>query len=161
MPHDDYKAYLREKNPACLHPGDIVDRQGHVLGHHEGVPLYTIGQRKGLGIAAPEPRYVVALDMTHNRVIVGGKDDVYAKGLIAGDLNWIAIDELAEPLEVMAKIRYGRREGKAIVRPAENGRVQVDFAEPQRAITPGQSVVFYRGDNVVGGGIIEQPLHHV
>ena len=161
VPHDDYKAYLREKNPACLHPGDIVDRQGHVLGHHEGVPLYTIGQRKGLGIAAPEPRYVVALDMTHNRVIVGGKDDVYAKGLIAGDLNWIAIDELAEPLEVMAKIRYGRREGKAIVRPAENGRVQVDFAEPQRAITPGQSVVFYRGDNVVGGGIIEQPLHHV
>ena len=145
MPHDDYKAYLRAKNPACLHPGDIVDTEGHVLGHHEGVPLYTIGQRKGLGIAHPEPLYVVDLDMAHDRVIVGGAKDVYADGLIAGDLNWIAIDALEAPIAVTAKVLAG-------------GKVKVRFEEPQRAVTPGQSVVFYDGDTVVGGGIIEKAL---
>ena len=117
VPHDDYKAYLRAKNPACLHPGDIVDTEGHVLGHHEGVPLYTIGQRKGLGIAHPEPLYVVDLDMAHNRVVVGEAEDVFSDGLIAGDLNWIAIDALEAPIEVTAKVRYGRREGRAHVEP--------------------------------------------
>ena len=158
MPHDDYKAYLRAKNPACLHPGDIVDTEGHVLGHHEGVPLYTIGQRKGLGIAYPEPLYVVDLDMAHDRVIVGGAKDVYADGLIAGDLNWIAIDALEAPIAVTAKVRYGRREGRAHVEPLAGGKVKVRFEEPQRAVTPGQSVVFYDGDTVVGGGIIEKAL---
>ena len=158
VPHDDYKAYLRAKNPACLHPGDIVDTEGHVLGHHEGVPLYTIGQRKGLGIAHPEPLYVVDLDMAHDRVIVGGAKDVYADGLIAGDLNWIAIDALEAPIAVTAKVRYGRREGRAHVEPLAGGKVKVRFEEPQRAMTPGQSVVFYDGDTVVGGGIIEKAL---
>lgn len=160
VPHDDYKAYLRAHNPACLHPGDIVDTEGHVLGHHEGVPLYTIGQRKGLGIAAPHPLYVVDLDMAHNRVVVGGADDVYADGLTAGDLNWIAIDALDRPISVTAKVRYGKREGRAMVEPLEGGRVRVVFSEPQRAVTPGQSVVFYDGDTVVGGGIIEAAGRH-
>ena len=160
VPHDDYKAYLRAHNPACLHPGDIVDTAGHVLGHHEGVPLYTIGQRKGLGIAAAHPLYVVDLDMAHNRVVVGGADDVYADSLVAGDLNWIAIDALAEPIAVTAKVRYGKREGRARVEPLAAGKVRVTFAEPQRAVTPGQSVVFYDGDTVVGGGIIEAANHH-
>lgn len=158
VPNDDYKAYLRDKNPACLHPGDIVDVHGKVLGHHEGVPLYTIGQRRGLGIAYPEPLYVVDLDMEHNRVIVGGAKDVFADGLIAGDLNWIAIDGLKEPMTVSAKVRYGRREGEARVEPWQDGKVKVTFTEPQRAVTPGQSVVFYDGDTVVGGGIIEKAL---
>ena len=158
VPHDDYKAYLRAKNPACLHPGDIVDTEGHVLGHHEGVPLYTIGQRKGLGIAHPEPLYVVDLDMAHDRVIVGGAKDVYADDLIAGDLNWIAIDALEAPIAVTAKVRYGRREGRAHVEPLAGGKVKVRFEEPQRAVTPGQSVVFYDGDTVVGGGIMEKAL---
>lgn len=158
VPHDDYKAYLRAKNPACLHPGDIVDTEGHVLGHPEGVPLYTIGQRKGLGIAHPEPLYVVDLDMAHDRVIVGGAKDVYADGLIAGDLSWIAIDALEAPIAVTAKVRYGRREGRAHVEPLVGGKVKVRFEEPQRAVTPGQSVVFYDGDTVVGGGIIEKAL---
>lgn len=159
VPRDDYKAYLKEKNPACLQPGDIVDLSGHVLGHHAGVPLYTIGQRKGLGIAAAHPLYVVRLDTAHRQVVVGSAGDVFASGLIAGDMNWIAIDNLQEPLHVMAKIRYGKKEGAACVSPLAEGRVRVDFAEPQRAVTPGQSVVFYDGDTVVGGGIIEQPLH--
>ena len=159
VPHDDYKAYLKAHNPACLHPGDIVDQEGHVLGHHEGVPLYTIGQRKGLGIAAEHPLYVTELDMAHNRVAVGGADDVFFDNLIAGDLNWIAIDTITEPLKVTAKVRYGKREGRATVYPLENGRVRVEFDEPQRAVTPGQSVVFYDGDIVVGGGIIETAGH--
>ena len=160
VPNDDYKAYLREKEPEILVPGDIVDQAGNVVGHHEGVPLYTIGQRKGLGIAATEPLYVTGLDMEKNQVIVGGKDEVFSKGLIAGDLNWIAVDGIAEPITVSAKVRYGKKEGQAVVIPEEDGKVRVEFAEPQRAVTPGQSVVFYDGDTVVGGGIIESPLEH-
>ena len=160
VPNDDYKTYLKEKEPECLHPGNIVDTEGHVLGHHAGVPLYTIGQRKGLGIAAEHPLYVVRLDPAKNEVVVGGAGDVFAKGLIASDLNWIAIDALTAPMHVTAKVRYGKREGVATVAPMEdgNGRVRVIFSEPQRAVTPGQSVVFYDGDVVVGGGIIETAL---
>lgn len=158
VPRDDYKAYLREKEPDCLQPGEIVDLSGRVLGHHEGVPLYTIGQRKGLGIAAGRPLYVVRLDTQRRQVIVGGAKDVFSRGLIAGDLNWIAIDALQEPMDVMAKVRYGKKEGAARIIPRPQGRVEVSFEEPQRAVTPGQSVVFYRGDIVVGGGVIERPL---
>ena len=158
VPQDDYKAYLQAHVPSCLNDGDIVDCEGHVLGHHHGVPFYTIGQRRGLGIAAAEPLYVVELDMQRNRVVVGTGQQVFAAGLIAGDMNWIAIDALQEPMQVSAKIRYGKREGAAVVEPLPNGRVQVRFAEPQRAVTPGQSVVFYDGDRVIGGGVIERAL---
>jgi len=158
VPDDDYKRYLKEHAPACLHPGDIVDADGHVLGHHAGVPLYTIGQRKGLGIAAEHPLYVVRLDMAKNQVVVGGAEDVFAKGLIASDLNWIAVDEFTKPMNMTAKVRYGKREGAARIEPMEGGRVRVTFAEPQRAVTPGQSVVFYDGDVVVGGGLIDEAL---
>ena len=158
VPHDDYKAYLKEHVPECLHAGDIVDTKGRVLGHHEGVPLYTVGQRKGLGIAAEKPLYVVRLDMQHNRVIVGRDEEVFSRGLIAGDLNWIAFDELTAAKQVSAKIRYGSREGSAEVSPLPNGRVRVVFEEPQRAVTPGQSVVFYAGDLVLGGGVIEKSM---
>ena len=144
--------------PECLHAGDIVDTKGRVLGHHEGVPLYTVGQRKGLGIAAEKPLYVVRLDMQHNRVIVGRDEEVFSRGLIAGDLNWIAFDELTAAKQVSAKIRYGSREGSAEVSPLPNGRVRVVFEEPQRAVTPGQSVVFYAGDLVLGGGVIEKSM---
>ncbi len=158
VPNDDYKAYLEDKVPKALKPGDIVDVQGNRLGHHQGVPLYTIGQRRGLGIAAKTPLYVVDLDLKKNLVIVGENKDVFSDGLIAGDLNWITLDELSAPIEVTAKIRYGNKEGKAVVSPQEDGTVKVIFAEAQRAVTPGQSVVFYDGDKVVGGGIIIKPL---
>ncbi|MCR5439486.1 MAG: tRNA 2-thiouridine(34) synthase MnmA [Selenomonas sp.] len=161
VPHDDYKAFLRDKNPSCLKPGNIVDREGKVLGRHDGVPLYTIGQRKGLGIAAPEPLYVTHLDMKNNQVIVGGANDVYAGGLIAGDLNWIAFDEFTEPCRYAAKIRYGKNESMANLALREDGHLQVIFDEPQRAVTPGQSVVFYDGDTVVGGGVIEEACRPV
>ena len=158
VPDDDYKAYLRAKMPQCLHPGEIVDLQGHVLGHHDGVPLYTVGQRRGLGIAAATPLYVVRLDVPGNRVIVGENKDVFSAGLIAGDLNWIAINHLEGELRLSAKIRYGKREGMAMVEPLPKGRVRVHFDEPQRAVTPGQSVVFYDQDCVVGGGRIEKSM---
>ncbi len=158
VPNDDYKAYLRAHVPGCLKDGDIVDRAGHVLGRHHGVPLYTIGQRRGLGIAAAVPLYVVELDMRRNQVIVGGSEEVFSAGLVADDLNWIAIDDLLEPMEVSAKVRYGKKEGMAKLVPLPDNRVQVDFLEAQRAVTPGQSVVFYQGSRVIGGGVIERSL---
>ncbi len=161
VPHDDYAAYLRRMEPECLKPGNIVDTSGRVRGHHEGVPLYTIGQRKGLGIAAEHPLYVVRLDQQRNEVVVGGAGEVFSGGLVARDLNWIAIDALEAPRTVYAKVRYGKNEQKAVIYPQADGSVLCRFAAPVRAVTPGQSVVFYAGeerDTVVGGGIIERAL---
>ena len=154
VPDDDYQSFLAEKAPASLKPGDIVDTRGRVLGRHKGLPLYTVGQRKGLGIAAGRPLYVVALDTDRNQVIVGDDNDVFASDLIAGDLNYIAIDNLTAPLEAAVKIRYSAREAPALITPQADGQVRISFETPQRAITPGQSVVFYEGDIVLGGGII-------
>jgi len=154
IPDDDYKRFLAEKSPESLKAGDIVDVHGNVLGKHQGVPLYTIGQRKGLGIAIGKPLYVVEMNYDKNQIVVGCDQDVFASELIAGDLNFISIDALDAPMTVSAKIRYGSREGVATVTPLDNGQVHVKFDEPQRAITPGQSVVFYDGDMVIGGGII-------
>lgn len=159
VPNDDYKAYLEDKVPQALKAGNIVDLAGNVLGKHKGVPLYTIGQRKGLGIAAKNPLYVVGLDMAKHQVIVGSNEEVFAKELIATDLNWITVDEIKEPMKVSAKIRYGTREGEALITPIAEGVVKVTFNELQRAITPGQSVVFYDGDTVVGGGSIVRAVH--
>ncbi len=154
VPDDDYQSFLAAKAPASLKPGDIVDTHGRVLGRHKGLPLYTVGQRKGLGIAAGRPLYVVALDTDRNQVIVGDDNDVFASELIAGDLNYIAFDELTAPLSAAVKIRYSAREAPALITPQGDGQVRVSFETPQRAITPGQSVVFYDGDIVLGGGII-------
>ncbi len=158
VPDDDYAAFLADKAPESLKPGNIVDTAGRLLGRHRGLPLYTVGQRKGLGLAAGRPLYVVALDSDRNELIVGDDNDVFAGELIAGDLNFIAVDELTAPLACTAKIRYSARAAVAMVTPLADGRVNVRFAEPQRAITPGQSVVFYDGDIVIGGGIISQAV---
>ena len=132
-----------------------MDTEGHVLGTHQGIVQYTVGQRKGLGIAAEEPLYVIALDAEKNQVIVGNNSQVFAKGLIADKLNWVAIDNLREPMEAKVKIRYGAREAAATLYPQEAGKVKVEFREPVRAITPGQSAVFYIDQRVLRGGIIE------
>ena len=158
VPNDDYKSFLAEKSPNALKPGQIVDVHGQVLGKHQGLPLYTIGQRKGLGIATGKPLYVVELDYEGNQVVVGSDQDVFASELIAGDLNFITIDTLEQPMTVSAKIRYGSKEGMALITPLEGKRVHVKFEEPQRAVTPGQSVVFYDGDMVIGGGIITKSI---
>lgn len=158
VPNDDYKAFLENNAPAVLRSGNIVDIHGKVLGKHKGLPLYTVGQRKGLGIAAGRPLYVIALDYESNAVIVGADDDVFADELIAHDLNFITFDKLETPMEVSAKIRYSAKEAAAIITPLSGDQVHVKFAQPQRAITPGQSVVFYDRDIVVGGGIIQKAV---
>jgi tRNA-specific 2-thiouridylase len=143
---------------AAAHPGPILNRQGNILGQHRGIPFYTIGQRKGLGISSKEISYVTAIDRKRNAIIVGTKQEVYGDEFIASKLNWIAIGELKRPIEVKAKIRYLHKEAEAVVIPLDKERVRVRFKEPQMAITPGQAIVFYDGDIVVGGGTIEQAV---
>lgn len=154
VPKDDYKAYLAQHRPQMFCAGDIVDLQGNVLGQHRGLPFYTIGQRRGLGIAAAHPLYVIALDQKKNRVIVGKNKELYASSLLAKDVNWLVEEPISE-ISVWAKIRYGSREAEARVLPLSHGAVKVFFVEPQRAVTPGQSVVFYSGERLLGGATIE------
>lgn len=135
--------------------GNIVDKKGKILGIHKGIWNYTIGQRKGIGIAAPNPLYVLELNKERNEVIVGEIDETFKKFLSAKDLNWISIENLTEPIKASAKIRSVQNPSEVIVKP-ENDGVLVEFIEPQKSITPGQSIVFYDGDMVIGGGIIEQ-----
>jgi tRNA-specific 2-thiouridylase len=135
--------------------GQILDKQGNVLGKHKGIPFYTIGQRRGLGIAAVAPLYVTGIDAQENVVYVGSKDDLLSDELTAADLNWIAVDSLTEPTQVKAKIRYRHTAADALVTPESGGRAHVKFSKPQMSITPGQAVVFYAGDSVLGGGTIE------
>ena len=137
-------------------PGPIVNRQGERLGEHRGIPLYTIGQRRGLGISAREPLYVVDINRTENTITVGGREEVYQDKLTASGLNWIAVEELKQPIEVGAKIRNLHTEAEARIVPLSQDRVYVKFREPQMAITPGQAVVFYNGDVVIGAGTIEK-----
>jgi tRNA (5-methylaminomethyl-2-thiouridylate)-methyltransferase (EC 2.1.1.61) len=140
---------------AAAQPGPILDRQGNVLGQHSGIPFYTIGQRKGLGISAGKPLYVTAINQKRNAIVVGAKEEIYRDELTASELNWIAIEQLQQPIKVNAKIRYHHKEAEAVVAPLDEDKIRVKFKDPQMAITPGQAIVFYDGDTVVGGGTIE------
>jgi len=141
---------------AVAKPGPIVDKQGNVLGQHQGIPFYTIGQRKRLGISTGEPLYVIAIDPERNAIIAGNKEETYGDEFIASELNWIAIEKLQQPIKIQAKIRYLHKEAEAVIAPLDEDRVYVKFKEPQMAITPGQAVVFYDEGTVIGGGMIEQ-----
>ena len=141
---------------AVAKPGPILNNQGGILGEHRGIPFYTIGQRKGLGISAKEPLYVTAIDQERNAIVMGTKEELSGDELIASELNWIAIERLWQPIEVKAKIRYRHKEAEAIINSLDEDKVHVKFKEPQIAIAPGQAVVFYDGDMVVGGGMIER-----
>ena len=156
IPDNDYPRFLEEHMSQATKPGPILNRKGNILGEHRGIIHYTIGQRRGLGIPAKEPLYVVAIDPDRNAVIIGSRNDVYEDELIADEINWIAFEEPPQPIEVKAKIRYLHRKARALVNPLGNGRARIKFEEPQMAITPGQAVVFYDGEVVVGGGTIEQ-----
>jgi len=134
--------------------GEIVTTDGKVLGEHNGIHRYTIGQRRGIGISSPQPLYVVQIDSRRNRVVVGSGDDLLRREMIVTRPNWIAIAELKEPLRVSVKIRSRHGEAAAVIAAREDGSVLVTFDEPQRAVTPGQAAVFYDGDVVVGGGWI-------
>jgi tRNA-uridine 2-sulfurtransferase len=156
VPDQDYGRFIEEYRPGSARPGKIVDNNGQVLGRHSGVANFTIGQRKGLGIAAGVPLYVTEIRPETGEVVVGTDEDVFSSSLIASDMNWIALEKLDKPLEIEAKVRYAAKAAPAIVEPYRESQVKVTFAQPQRAITPGQAVVFYRGDLVLGGGTIER-----
>ena len=137
-------------------PGPIKHKDGTLLGTHEGIWSYTIGQRKGLGISAEKPLYVIDIDETENTVIVGFREDLAHSGLTAHDVNLVAVETITEPMQVTMKIRYAQRAFEGQVYPLQSGTARVAFREPQLAVTPGQAVVFYDGDYVLGGGIIER-----
>lgn len=158
VPDNNYPGFVREYSPAPDKPGPIFYKDGRVIGEHKGIIHYTIGQRKGLGIAWPHPLYVISINEAEDSIVVGEREDLNKTALIATDINLIAIERLEAPLKVAAKIRYKSPESEAAVFPIEGGRVRVEFAHPESAITPGQAVVFYDGDIVIGGGTIERSL---
>jgi len=160
VPNGDYaafiQAYLEDKQqPAPHSAGRIVDSAGAAVGAHQGVHHFTVGQRKGLGIAAPEPLYVISTDANTNTVTVGSNRQLLRSTLIAADINWIAVPGIGAPVRAQVKIRHRHEPADATLYPAGDGRAEVRFDEPQRAVTPGQAAVFYQGDLVLGGGWIE------
>ncbi|OGO18195.1 MAG: tRNA 2-thiouridine(34) synthase MnmA [Chloroflexi bacterium RBG_16_50_11] len=154
IPDNDYAGFLKDNLPGQIGSGPIIDQQGKVLGQHDSIAFYTVGQRKGLGIAAARPLYVTAIEPVKNAVVVGTKEQTYTDELITDNLNWIAGSPPVIPINIKARIRYRHPEAEAIVSPLDNNSVHVKFAEPQMAVTPGQSVVFYDDDAVIGGGRI-------
>jgi tRNA-specific 2-thiouridylase len=154
LPKGDYASLVAQwGNPQ---PGDILDTQGNVLGKHKGVIYYTIGQRQGLGVSSNERLYVLELDKVRNRIIVGGKEQLFSNRLIARDLTWVSGQTPHDWANVTARLRYKGIEILVDVKIIDE-KAEVSFAQPQWAVTPGQSVVFYRGDEVLGGGIIQCP----
>jgi len=159
IPDGDYGGFLKGCTPEAFRPGPVLDSEGNVLGQHHGLPLYTVGQRKGFGISSPDPLYVTGIDAQRNAVIVGSKDDACSDELIASRVSWVSGSWPQQPQAIKAKIRYRHREADAVVTPVPREEsVHVKFKQPQMSVTPGQAVVFYDGDVIIGGGTIEQVL---
>ena len=159
IPDGDYGGFLKGCTPEAFRPGPVLDSEGNVLGQHHGLPLYTVGQRKGFGISSPDPLYVTGIDAQRNAVIVGSKDDACSDELIASRVSWVSGSWPQQPQAIKAKIRYRHREADAVVTPVPRKEsVHVKFKQPQMSVTPGQAVVFYDGDVIIGGGTIEQVL---
>ena len=160
VPDGDYAGfidrYLESEGETNRLPGagEIVDSTGRVIGQHGGVQRYTIGQRRGIGIADERPLYVISLDAEKNRVVVGADEELLKPEFVAAGVNWIALDSPAEAVRADVRVRYRHNAAPATITPLENNRARVLFDAPQRAITPGQATVFYRSDEVVGGGWI-------
>jgi tRNA-specific 2-thiouridylase len=151
----DYRSFLIRNAPQVEEPGPILTREGEILGKHQGLAFYTIGQRKGLGIAAPHPLYVLEKDKGSNALIVGKKEELGKRELFAVNTNWVSGEAPGKAFRAQVKIRYKAREAGGWVTPREDGRTYVLFDEPLRDITPGQAAVFYKGEVCVGGGIIQ------
>jgi tRNA-specific 2-thiouridylase len=154
---EDYAKYELgiEANPAMAE-GKITTTAGEVVGEHSGLHRFTIGQRRGIGVAAPEPLYVVKIDVPLSQLVVGKKEELMGKTFVANGVNWLAVAPPAVPVRASVRIRYRAQEAPATITPLGSGEVSVDFDEPQAAITPGQAAVFYDDDIVVGGGWIKQ-----
>ena len=158
VPDGDYAAFIEGYTGKPYPKGNFVTRDGKVVGEHSGIIRYTVGQRKGLGIALGAPTYVCKICPENNTVVLGQNSDLFSDSLQAKDLNWIAFPCPTAPFTCKAKTRYRQAEEACTVTPLPSGKVEVKFAAPLRAITPGQSIVFYDGDYVLGGGIIEEAL---
>ena len=154
VPDGAYARFIWEHTGHTPEPGDFIDIDGCILGQHAGIECYTIGQRKGVGLSGAHPYYVVAKNADRNTVMLGEDEDLWREDLTAGELNWIAFDALTAPLRCAARTRYHQAETPCTVTPGEEGQAEVRFDAPVRAITPGQTVVFYDGDVVLGGGTI-------
>ncbi|MFH1684197.1 MAG: tRNA 2-thiouridine(34) synthase MnmA [Candidatus Margulisiibacteriota bacterium] len=151
---DDYGRFLKEVYPEAVKPGPILDKNGNIVGMHGGIAFYTLGQRKGVGAHKGLPKYVVEIDREKNLIVIGDQEDTLGKELIADQVNYVSGEAPSKALEVTAKIRYNSPEEDAILYPMGEGKAKVEFKKHQRSITPGQSVVFYKGEEVLGGGII-------
>jgi len=155
VPDDDYAAFVERQAPGADRSGPILDTGGRSLGRHDGIHRFTIGQRKGLGLTSSRPLYVIALQPESRTVVVGPQDELESTGLVAREVNWLSIAEPGTALRATVKIRYRATEAGATVTPQAGGRAHVAFDAPQRAVTPGQAVVFYDGEVCLGGGWIE------
>ncbi|PRR78925.1 tRNA-specific 2-thiouridylase MnmA [Clostridium liquoris] len=158
IPDNDHGRFIKKEIGEEIKEGYFVDKSGTVLGTHKGIVYYTIGQRKGLGIALKKTMYVVKIDAEKNQITLGGNEELFKKEFISRDLNFIPFDNLLSPMEVDVKVRYSNGSSKGLISPLENGKVKIQLYNPHRAITKGQSVVFYSGEVLVGGGIIERIL---
>ena len=155
---NSYKDFLKDHTAASNTAGEIVDTDGNIIGKHDGIFSYTIGQRRGLGIAKGKPQYVVRIDPKSNRIVVGSEKDIYSKSLFVNNLTWVNnISEIE--MKISAKIRYRHKENEASLVLKNQNEAVVNFTEPQRAITPGQAIVFYKESEVLGGGWINEVLH--
>lgn len=155
IPENDYSSFVKKNSPKKLVEGNIVDTDGNILGKHSGICEYTIGQRKGLGIPSNKPFFVVDIDARKNIIVVGDSRDTFKKEFKVKNLNWISVEKLTEPMSVNVKIRSASREIPSVIQQSnEADTIIVKVKEPIRAVTPGQSAVFYDDDTVVGGGII-------
>jgi tRNA-specific 2-thiouridylase len=158
VPDDDYAGFVERQSPPADRSGAIVTEDGRALGRHEGVHRYTVGQRRGLGVTSSRPLYVLAVLPATRTVVVGEADRLHSPGLVARDVNWLSIAPPAAELRAGVKIRYRAADAAASLRPRPDGRVEVRFDEPQRAVTPGQAAVFYQDDVCLGGGWIESAI---
>ena len=155
IPFGDYKAFLQDRVEPT--PGEIVDTEGRVLGSHRGIEFFTVGQRRGLGIAAGEPMFVLKVEPETGKVVVGPEESLYRDNLWASRVNYVLGRPPEGPVEVSVKIRYKAEEADATLHPRSDGAL-VRFERPQRAVAPGQAAVFYQGDVLLGGGIIERDV---
>jgi tRNA-specific 2-thiouridylase len=154
----DYRTFLQKQGVEAFQPGDILDVSGKVIGEHKGIASYTVGQRKGLGLAMPEPVYVLKIDPENNTIIAGVKEHAMNKKVRVAGFNWLTIDKLDHPTEFEVKVRYNSTKCASLVTPAGDDEAIVEFKEKQFAPTPGQAAVFYDGELVTGGGWIEEVL---
>lgn len=154
VPDQDYATFIEEYSGKRIPQGNFINTKGEVIGRHKGITHYTIGQRKGLNLAMGHPVFVVEIRPDTNEVVIGEGDEVFGHTLYANHLNFMSIEDLDGEMEVMAKIRYNHKGSPCIIKRVEEDKVLCTFPDPQRAITPGQAVVFYDGDYVLGGGTI-------